>query len=289
MTNDRIRTAVNARNKLGEGVVWSAREKLVYWVDIESSELWTYNPQSRATTTLKLPEAVCSFAFRQDGSLLVGRASGLSFLDRRSGTEHWIRDLVAGVEGVRLNDGRCDRQGRFVVSSLDEKGQKRGEVYSTDGSLATKTILSGIGVGNSTCFSPDGKTMYFADTPQAVIWSFDYDPADGTPSNRRVFCDLHGEPGKPDGSTVDADGCLWNAQWGGSRIVRYDPLGRVDHVIELSCRFPTCIAFGGEGLSTLYVTSARRKDAKGQPGPADGALIEIESEYRGLEESTFCA
>jgi L-arabinonolactonase len=139
------------------------------------------------------------------------------------------------------------------------------------------------------CFSIDGTRMYFADTPERVIWEFDYDTDEGTPGNRRVFCDLHDQPGKPDGSITDSDGCLWNAQWGGSRVVRYTPAGKIDRIVELPCRFPTCPAFGGSDLGTLYVTSARREGEGAALVPADGALLAVRTGCRGIAETLFCA
>lgn len=282
-----VQEVVQARNSLGEGVLWSAREGLVYWTDIEGQAMWTYDPAARRTTTTKLETGICSFAFRAGGGLLVAETSGLATYDPKSGNVRKLCEIVGGTDGVRLNDGRCDRQGRFVVGELDGQHKKRARVFITDRGLEPRKILDGIATSNSTCFSLDGKTMYFADTPERVIWSFDYDPDDGTPSKRRVFCDLHDQPGRPDGSTIDAEGFLWNAQWDGSRVVRWDPKGRIDRIIELPCRFPTCMAFGGENLNVLYVTSARKPGPSGAPGDADGSLFAVELSVRGLPETDF--
>lgn len=279
-----ISVSVSSQNSLGEGVMWSDDEQSVYWVDIDKAELWSYEPHSGSASTRGLEDAICSFAFREQGGMIVARTRSIELYDPRTGEGRKVRDVIDEPEGMRLNDGRCDRQGRFVVGGLDEKhGRRRAEVFSTDARLEPRSILDGIGCSNSTCFSIDGRTMYFADTPEQVIWQFEYDLSDGTPHDRRIFCDLRDQGAKPDGSTIDAEGFLWNAQWEGSRIVRYDPKGRVDRVIELPCRYPTCIAFGGESHDVLYVTSARRAS----PGAEDGSLLAISCGVRGLPESKF--
>lgn len=133
--------------------------------------------------------------------------------------------------------------------------------------------------------------MYFADTPKAVIWRFDYDIDSGVPSNRRIFATFDDQPGTPDGSCVDADGCLWNAQWDGSRVVRYTPIGRIDRVIEMPVRKPTCVAFGGPKLDTLYITSARylMQPDELAAEPLAGALFAISPGVTGLASEKFVA
>jgi len=133
--------------------------------------------------------------------------------------------------------------------------------------------------------------MYFADTPKAVIWRFDYDIDSGVPSNRQVFATFDNQPGAPDGSCVDADGCLWNAQWNGSRVVRYTPSGRIDRVIEMPVHKPTCLAFGGSKLDTLYITSARyhMPPHELEAEPLAGALFAISPGVTGLASEKFVA
>jgi L-arabinonolactonase len=131
--------------------------------------------------------------------------------------------------------------------------------------------------------------MYYADSPQASIWAFDYDIETGNPSNRRVFCTFKDQPGVPDGSVVDSEGCLWNAQWNGGRVVRYRPDGAVDRVIEMPVRHPTCVAFGGRELDTLYITTSRLilspEEVRRQP--LAGALLAVRPGVKGLPEDRF--
>jgi len=177
--------------------------------------------------------------------------------------------------GLRFNDGRCDRAGRFWVGTLqDPDHPPRGVLYCIEADGRARAMKSAIRVPNSIAWSPDGRTMYFADSPRHKIWAYDYDAETGGTSNERIFATPH--PGFPDGSCVDADGCLWNAEWGASRVVRYTPAGRIDRVIAVPAKNPTCCAFGATRLDTLYITSA------------DGAgLFAMRPGVAGLLESRF--
>jgi sugar lactone lactonase YvrE len=150
-------------------------------------------------------------------------------------------------------------------------------------------MRTGIVIPNSLAWSPDSRTMYFADSVRDLIWSFDYDLAAGTMSNERVFFDCTENPGSPDGSCIDADGCLWNAEYGGWRLVRYTPAGKIDRVIELPVQNPTCCCFGGENLDTLYVTSAAQKLSADElrSQPLAGSVFAVRPGSTGLPESRF--
>jgi sugar lactone lactonase YvrE len=164
-----------------------------------------------------------------------------------------------------------------------------GQVWSYDGRSAPRILFGGVKISNSIAFSPDGRLMYFADTPNRRIDVFDYDTDTGIPSNRRVFVTSEATAGYPDGSTVDSDGCLWNAEWGGSRVTRYTPQGKIDRVIELPVPFVTCCAFGGSDLKSLYMTTARvgmeQKDL--QSAPLSGSLFTAELGVPGLIDTQF--
>jgi L-arabinonolactonase len=162
-------------------------------------------------------------------------------------------------------------------------------LYRLDRDLSVTHLIDGVRCSNSLCFSPDGRTMYFACSLEREIRAYDYEPETGALSNRRVFCRLDDQPGLPDGSTVDAEGCLWNAQWGAKRVVRYRPNGRIDGIIEIPALNPTCVAFGGRDLDTLFVTTARKDMTPEQIAryPASGGLFAMRPGCRGLPEPTF--
>jgi L-arabinonolactonase len=287
----RVKVEVAAAHRClhGEGPVWAEQEGKLYWTDLESRELWSFDPQTGQAAGRAMPEKVCSLAFREEAGLLIAFESGLSFYDLDSGARRRIVEVEDELPTTRLNDGRCDRQGRFVVGGYDSSAKGLTAVYRLDTDLSLHRLFGGLSSANSTCFSLDGRTMYFADTPQAVIWAFDYDPDTGQPSRRRVFCDFQGQPGLPDGSVVDADGCLWNAQWNGSRIARYRPDGTLERVVEMPCRDVTSLSFGGRELDALYVTTSRLtlSEEQARQQPLAGALLVIHPGVKGLPETRF--
>ncbi len=289
MKKSGVEVAAEHRCVHAEGPVWSDQEGRLYWTDIESCEVWSLDPEKGGTKSWKTAEKVCSLAFRERGGLLIAFESGLSFYDLETRQGQRLVDVESDLPTTRLNDGRCDRQGRFVVGGFDSSEKGLSAAYRLDLDLSLHRLFGGLSSANSTCFSLDGRTMYYADSPQAAIWAFDYDPATGTPSNRRVFCDFRGQPGVPDGSVIDADGCLWNAQWNGGRIVRYRPDGGIERVVEMPCRLPTSLAFGGRELDTLFITTSRlilsEEDSRRQP--LAGKLLAIHPGVKGLPETRF--
>jgi L-arabinonolactonase len=287
----KVEIVVHARNLLGEGVVWSPEHEQVQWVDITGRKFWTYRPATGAAGAIELPERLACFAPLGKTRILAGFASGLAFFDLATGA----REAIAAVEPdrptTRLNDGKLDRQGRLVFGTMDEAeggAEPIGQVWSHSSGSQPRVLFSGVRISNSIAFSPDGRRMYFADTPQRTIVCYDYDSSRGAVGARRVFAQTAG-PGYPDGSAVDADGCLWNAEWGGGRVVRYTPDGRVDRAVPLPSSQATCCAFGGADLSTLYVTSAAGglSEERRAAEPHAGALFAINVGVRGIEDTPF--
>ena len=287
-----VKCVVDCQNTLGEGPIWSVDEQKLYWVDIEKSELQRYDPATKDTEVWKTPERVGSFAFREQGGLLVAFESGLDFWDFKSGQTQRIHNFESDLATTRTNDGRCDRQGRFIVGGINEadNGDPISNVYRLDPDLNLHRIISNVNCANSTCFSPDGTIMYFADTPTGQIWAYDYHVDSGEVANRRVFADFSDQPGMPDGSIVDAEGFLWNAQWNGYRVVRYRPDGSVDRIVDMPVMNPTCVAFGGKELDVLYVTTARylMKPEQIEAEPLSGGLFAVKVDVKGLNEPKFC-
>ncbi len=279
----------DVENQLGECVLWCDRSERVLWTDILGSTLYAHHPASGKTSTWRMPEPLACFALTgDDDRLLVGLASQLGFFDFSSGGLTPICAVEPGLT-TRLNDGRCDRQGRFVFGTFNqvEPRERIGGFYRLDADLRLERLpLPDCAIANSVCFSPDGATMYYCNSPDRAIHCCDYDPASGAIGNRRVFARLDGEAGEPDGSCIDADGYLWNAQWGASRIVRYAPDGAVERVIASPAPQPSCVALGGTDMNVLYVTSART--GMSEPAVHDGALFQSSLPgVRGLPESRF--
>ncbi len=277
---------VDARNQLGECVLWDERGERLLWTDILGSTLWSHHPASGVTQSWPMPEKVASFALTESRDrLLLGLASQLAFFDFSSGE---FLAIVAVEKGLttRLNDGRCDRQGRFVFGTFNqaEPRARIGGYYRLNHDLTLeRLLLENCAIANSICFSPDGATMYYANSPDRAIRCCDYDVVTGALGNDRVFAELDGTLGEPDGACIDAEGHLWSAQWGAARVVRYAPDGSVERVLACPAMQPSCVAFGGPDLDVLYVSSARV--GLDHPADADGAILQLRTNVRGLPES----
>jgi len=269
--NARAERVLDSADQLGECPIWDERMSVLWWVDIHGRAVKRYDGES--LRLLPMPEPPGSIALRREGGLLVALQSGVFLL----GTEapKLLVKPAEHVAGLRFNDGRCDRAGRFWVGTLAEPDfPPRGVLYRISAEGTATALRTGMQVPNSLAWSPDGRTMYFADSPRHKIWAFDYDAERGEFSGERIFAAPH--PGFPDGSCVDAEGCLWNAEWGAARVVRYTPAGKVDRVVVVPTKNPTCCCFGGARLETLYITSAER-----------AGLFALEPGVRGLAESRF--
>ena len=283
----RVELAHRCNNSLGEGIIWSAKDREIQWTDILGQTFWRFDPVSGQAITTPLDERLSCFAALGEGQLLAGFASGLARLDLSSGQRTLISEIETDRPTTRLNDGKLDRQGRFVFGTMDESAagpSPLGHVWSYDGRTQPKRLINDVRISNSIAFSPDGTLMYFADTPNRRIDVFDYDGESGTPSNRRVFVQLGSDAGYPDGSTVDAEGYLWNAEWDGGRVVRYNPNGSIDRIVQIPVPLVTCCAFGGPDLTQLYVTTARvtLDDDTLKNAPLSGSLFVINTDIKGL-------
>ena len=229
-----VACVVDAKNKLGEVPVWDVREQALYWVDIEGKLLQRLTPATGEVKRWTMPERIACFALRESGGLIVAFASGLAFYDLDSGEIEWIAKPEAHIPTNRFNEGKCDRKGRFWAGTMDDRlAEHTGALYRVDPDSTVHKVLDGIGISNSTVWSLADDAFYFADTLDGAIFRFDYDHEQGTLSNRRQIVDLKGAGIGPDGSTIDTEGYLWNAQWDGWRLARYAPDGRLDRIVDL--------------------------------------------------------
>jgi L-arabinonolactonase len=280
---------VAAGNTLGESVAWDCVEERLWWTDIQERRLFRYDPRSASLATYDLPERLGSFGFVEGGERLIAAfESGFALYHPHSGQIDWIARPRHGAANVRFNDGRVDRQGRFWAGSMTEgRGDPMGKLYCLDGGKVC-VHLTDIAICNSICFSPDGRHLYFADTPQRAILRFDIDPQSSSLCNRRVFARTPAGA-FPDGANVDAEGHLWSAHWSAGRIVRYAPDGTIGGEIEVPASQPTCVAFGGKDLDLLFVTSAREglSEAALRTQPHAGDLFVYSVNIRGLPDRAF--
>jgi len=272
--------AIDAGDTLGEGPVWEPGVGL-WWLDILRRRLHSLDMEGRWQTR-ELDETPGSLALAGDGRMLLALRTGLALYDVETETTKPLAAIEEDLPDNRLNDGKTDPEGRFWVGSMADDGRDRaGSLYRFEG-VVTR-VLSDVGIPNSLAWSPDGRTMYFADSVAGAIFAFPYDLDTGQIGDRRVFAEV-GQPSAPDGSTVDVDGCLWNAEYGGGRLVRYTPDGTVDRMVDVPATNPTCPTFGGSDLDVLYVTTARA-GSEGDPHarePEAGALLAIDADVSGL-------
>lgn len=282
-----VECVVKGEDRLGECPLWCEREQVLWWIDSRAPSLKRWDPSAGGVRVLALPSVVGSVAFRERGGMLAALQTGIHFLDPATGVLETAAQPEAHLPENRFNDGRCDRAGRFWAGTMsDARREPSGSLYRLAANLECTRMRGDIVVPNSIAWSPDDRTMYFADTHRTRIWAFDYDLADGAISNERVLAE---GGGRPDGSCVDADGGLWNAEYGGWRIVRHAPDGRIDRVIEMPVANPTCCCFGGAALDTLYVTSATQRltpeDRAKQP--LAGSVFAVRPGVNGLPEARF--
>lgn len=285
-----IECVVKSGDQVGEVPVWCDRDNLVWWMDVRRPRLQSFDPVTGFHEVFVLPgKALGSYALREEGGMIVAQEDGIyAFVP---GTERTLLvDPEPEATDNRLNDGRCDRRGRFWLGSMNDKQRTDdGSFYRIGTDLSVQKFFDGINIPNGVAFSPDDTTMYFADTPKRMIWAFDFDIEEGVISNRRIFADLTANPGRPDGSVCDAEGFLWNAEFAGKRIVRYAPDGTVDRVVDMPVTNNTCVGFGGPARDLLYVTTAWQglSDEQKATEPDAGGLFCLDIGVKGLEEPRF--
>ncbi|HEX8611604.1 MAG TPA: SMP-30/gluconolactonase/LRE family protein [Telluria sp.] len=291
-----IETVHGVTCAVGESPLWNAREGAWYWVDILAKRIWCLDAASGALRSWEAPEMVACIALADSGALIAGMETGVFSvtLGEGMGALAQASFLAAPPElapGMRFNDGRCDRQGRFWSGTLrldSPELHADGRLYRyTREEGISAPVVSNLVVQNGLGFSPDGRTMYLSDShvSRQQIWVFDYDIDSGTPHNRRVFVDMTAQRGRPDGAAVDVDGCYWICGNDGGCLLRFTPEGKLDRTVDLPMLKPSMCSFGGPGMDTLLVTSiaAGRKPEDTQ----SGTVLLVRPGVQGMAESAF--
>ena len=284
-----VSIVTDIRAVCGESPMWVPGEQCLYWTDWAEKKVFRYHPASGASSCWSLGVTPGCLISRHRGGLVVACANGFQFFDTSDGSLTFILDPDPAQADTELNDGKCDRRGRFWAGSMHSSAtEPKGALFRLDPDYACRRMGPPLVIPNGIAFSPDGRVMYFGDSGTRLIRACDYDLDDGAVSNVRVFARVEA-PGFPDGSTVDAEGFLWNAEYDGWRIARYAPDGRIDRVIDLPVRQPTSCIFGGENLDVLYVTTARfeQSEEELEAQPLAGTLLALDVGVRGLPEPAF--
>ena len=285
---DHVEVVVPGGARLGEGPVWDAERGLLAWVDIPARLVHLTDPGSGTTRSIEVPLDVGAVALRTSGGFVAALQDGFWVID--DGPPRRIAEVPGTLEaGIRFNDGACDADGRFWAGTM-AYDQRAGaaSLYRLDVDGSVHRMLDGLTIGNGLAWDASGRVMYYIDTPTHRIDAFAFDPSSGSLSDRRTVVRIPAGSGAPDGMTIDAEGGLWVALWGGAAVHRYVD-GNLDRVVDLPVTQPTSATFGGAGLDELFITSAsvglspeQRRDQ-----PLAGAVLRVRPGVRGVLASPY--
>ncbi len=288
---DKVEKLLAVQNKLGEGPVWSVEEQVLYWVDIKDESYSRFEPASGMYEKVHIGVPIGVLAMRERGGLVMATKRGFAFwdVDRRR------LDVIAQPEEVkanmRFNDGAVDCRGRFWAGTMNEEDefQPDGAVYRLQPDGSVQRILTGFCVPNGMGWSPDNSIMYITDSSRQTIFAYDFDSERSELAHERIFVSTADKGYMPDGLTVDSEGYVWSACWNGARIVRYDPRGNVERVVEMPAYRPTSCVFGGLELKELFISSSRADLSEEQlvQYPDSGDLFHAQTNIEGLRKFRF--
>ena len=280
----------HGQDLVGETPIWHPIEQRLYWVDTRRPALQRLEPDG-STTVWTMPNNIGSYVFRKGGGVVGGLKQGFCEIDLASGAVTPIVDPEPHLPENRLNDGRCDRRGRYWCGSRDPGSEHPGgSLYRLDPDLSLKKMDTGFIVSNAMAFSPDDKTLIFGDSSGETVWKYDLDIESGDIHHKRVFLSTRGLPWRVDGATFDSDGYYWGALIGDSSVGRFDPMGRLDRIIRLPVTHPTMCAFGGPDLDVMYVTSGTifLNESQRAEQPLAGSIFAIHGlGVKGVPEPLF--
>jgi sugar lactone lactonase YvrE len=288
-----LEVASNTRSQLGEGPSWDAKKQVLYWVDITGGIVYAHKPGSPDDEVVQRMKDASCVVPRTGGGLVVASKHGLYGLDADGKEPTLVAEVETDMAGNRFNDGKCDAAGRFWVGTMDAVERATiGSLYVLEKGRKPKRVVRDIGVSNGIGWSPDNRTMYYIDSPTRKVSAFDYRLETGEVKNRRTVVDLAltKQEGNPDGMSVDSEGMLWVAQWGGARVTRWDPsTSKLLETIPVPADQASSCCFGGRKLDQLYITSARHGiDAKRlEAKPLTGALFVVNVGVKGLPTNAF--
>ncbi|MEZ5736611.1 MAG: SMP-30/gluconolactonase/LRE family protein [Novosphingobium sp.] len=275
----KIERADTHRCGLGEGAVWDADEQALYFLDIWGQKVFRHDPAAGTTKSWDTPGHVGAMGLREGGGAVLAMKDSLYTLDFAGGECVKVAGPVFDTPRPTINDGAVDRAGRFVFGGCDtdiENAQPVGGLYALDTGHRVTQLDSGIHLSNSHCFSPDGKTLYCADSFLNNAYAYDYDVATGQVSNKRVFVNTEDLGGCPDGSAVDADGLVWMSIFEGAKVAAYRPDGTLERAVDMPVRLISSVAFGGPGLDRLYVTTIDPTEFGGEAEEGSGYVYVVE-------------
>lgn len=281
---------LDAKAMLGEGSIWHPKENKLYWIDIEGKSLHIYDPATGEDRQFPVGSRIGTVVPIENGGALVALQSGIHALDTKTGKLSFITNPLPD-SNIRFNDGKCDPAGRFWVGSMALDSRRRGAtLYRFDKDKSVHTMLDSVTISNGIVWTADKKTMYYNDTPTGTIQGFDYDDKTGAISNRRIAVRIPKGIGSPDGMTIDAEGNLWVALWGGGIVGKFNPVtGELLQRVKVPAPNVSSCAFGGKNLETLYITTARAwvNADKLKEFPLSGGLFSVKPGVKGVPANFY--
>jgi sugar lactone lactonase YvrE len=281
---------IDAGGRLSEGPLWDEQSQTLYWVDIEGRRLHVYDPGTHQDHSFVMPSRIGMACLTKDNRVMVALEKGVYFVQGAESLHLFHGDMESTLERNRLNDGKCDASGRLWVGSMNmDVVEGQAALYCLTPEKKCTRALDGVTVSNGIEWSPDGRFMYYIDTPSGFLWRFDFDPETGRIGHRVPLIDYRKEEGNFDGMTIDSEGCLWIAHWGGFQVSKWDPSsGRKLLTVKVPVPNPSSCAFGGPALDKLYITTATGRDKTVKRDyPQSGSLYVYEDGTRGLPAHRF--
>ena len=280
---------LDAQAKLAECPRWDEKTGTLYFVDIDAFQLCRFHPQNGTYEYRQFEEEIGCFSLDQEGGFIAAFRSGVYRFDNFHAplTPYWKADY--DQQSTRFNDGRCDFKGRFLAGTMYAPKDKLNAALYQFSNNSTTILDQNAWTSNGLAFSPDGKTMYYSDTPNHIVYKFDYDMNTGKATNKTTFIEFPRGFGRPDGAAVDSEGNYWSALYAGQRVVKISPEGKILAEIAVPALYPTMVAFGGDQMKTLYITTCRSAHTQEEltTYPHAGGIFAIDTDVAGLIESRF--
>ena len=276
---------------LGEGALWYPKTRQLFWVDIEGKKLHQYRPSDERTHTIDVGERIGTVVLTANDEVIVALQKGIFSLDLKDESLTLIANPLEGKQNIRFNDGKCDPAGRFWVGSMHLETHKGvAALYRLNTDYTVEQVLDDVTISNGIVWSLDHQTMYYIDTSTHCVQAFDYELSTGQIARPRKVVDIPENIGHPDGMTIDEEGMLWIAHWGGNSVGRWSPeTGELLATIEVPAPLVTSCAFGDSDLSTLYITTARTdlNDEQQTMYPHSGGVFSAKPGVRGVAPYLF--
>ncbi len=288
---DDVELVIDTKSDLGEGAIWNHKTGELLWINISAKILNFYNEDLRNNKEMLTGQIIGTVVPAESGQVIVALKNGIYSLDPETGTKKLIVNPEDTIQGNRFNDGKCDPAGRFWAGTMNMNGEKeKGALYRLDKDSSIHKMIENVSISNGIVWNAKNGKMYYIDTPTQKVMSYSYNNETGEISNRQVAVEVPAEMGAPDGMTIDSEGNIWVALWGGSAVGCWNPeIGELLRTIKVPAKNVTSCAFGGPGLETLYITTARQGTTKEEleKFPHAGGLFKTRTGAKGVETYFF--